>query len=156
LYQCLFHQKESTLSKLVFKMETQQRTPVEIVQELIAVHTTRKEASEKIMQNGAASDLSGQADKAAKQSEGFIAELMSELSQFGDAVGAEAARDNPYQERYKQALPQLESGDASALQQSFQQLEKELHETYQQITETQTGLPESVKEIIGRQQQALG
>jgi GTP-sensing pleiotropic transcriptional regulator CodY len=43
-----------------------------------------------------------------------------------------------------------------AIQQSFQQLEKELHETYQQIAETQTGLPESVKEIISRQQQALG
>jgi hypothetical protein len=136
-------------------METQQRTPVEIVQELIGVHATRKEASEKIMQNKAGNSIYEQAGNAAKQSDGFIAELMSELSQFGDAVGAEASRDNPYQETYKQAIPQIEEGDASYLQQTFQQLEQSLHATYRQIAETQTGLPESVKEMVRKQQQAL-
>lgn len=137
-------------------MTTQQKTPVEVVQELIAVHTTRKEACQKLTANRTDEALARQVQEAAKQSDAAIAALMSELSQFGDAVGAEANRDNAYQELYKQSIDTLNAPDAAASAAVFQRLEDRLKTTYKEVIDTQTDLPQTLQELIQKQYGALG
>lgn len=137
-------------------MESIQKTPVEVVQELLAVHTTRKEVMEKTMGNGAAAGLASRAQAAAAQSDAAIAALMAELSQFGDAVSASVNRENPYQETYKQSLDTLNAPDAAATGVAFQNLEEALHATYKDVIDAQTDLPQSLQELIQKQYRELG
>lgn len=134
-------------------METQQKTPVQVVQELIALHTTRKEACQKIMENGADQEVIEKATAAAGQSDAAIAALLAELAQFGDAVGASVDRDNPYQELYKQLLDDLKAPAAAA--NAFRQLEDSLKITYKQLMDAQTDLPPTLQQLIQKQYEAL-
>lgn len=131
-------------------MDTQTKSPVEIVQELIAIHTTRKEAVEKLqLPEGA------QSQKAARQSDEFIAALMSELSNFGDAVQSEAGRENDYQTTYKKILPEIDNMTPQQHQQAFGELEAKLKEVYDRLMETKDELPESLQTILTQQKEQL-
>lgn len=134
-------------------MDTPTKSPVEIVQELIAIHTTRKEAVEKLqLPEG---EQSAQAKRAAQQSDQFIAALMSELSNFGDAVQSEAERENSYQTTYKKLLPEIDTMTAEQHQQAFEELEAKLKEAYDRLMETKDELPESLQNILTRQKEQL-
>lgn len=127
-------------------MDTQTKSPVEIVQELIAIHTTRKEAVEKLqLPEGAQS----------QQSDQFIAALMSELSNFGDAVQSEAGRENEYQTTYKKILPEIDNMTPQQHQQAFGELEAKLKEVYDRLMETKDELPESLQTILTQQKEQL-
>ena len=133
-------------------MDTQTKTPVEIVQEMIAIYTTRKEAIEKLKLSESSS---AQASTAAQQSDQFIEALMSELSAFGDAVQSEAGRENDYQTTYKKMLAEIDTMSPQQHEQTFQELEEKLKAVYQTLLETKNDLPESLQKILTEQKEQL-
>lgn len=133
-------------------MDTQTKTPVEIVQELIAIHTTRKEAVAKLKLSESSNAQAATADQ---QSDQFIAALMNELSTFGDAVQSEAGRENDYQTTYKKMLAEIDTMSTQQHEQTFQELEEKLKAVYQTILETKNDLPESLQKILTEQKEQL-
>jgi hypothetical protein len=132
-------------------MESQTRTPVEIVQELIAIHTTRKEASAKLKEKGIPEEVLAKLTAASQQSDQFITGLMNELSNFGDAVLSDVDRENEYERIWKNALKNIDATDSHENAQTFQALEDSLKKIYNEILETKDGLPPSLQEIINKQ-----
>jgi hypothetical protein len=132
-------------------MSTIAKTPVEVVQELIAVHTTRKEVTEKIKTTGLPRDFEGVLSAAEKQSREFIKELLGELSNYGDGVMAAVERDDEYHKIWKEALLNIDSAPIEDRKKIFFDLEESLKKVYRDILEAQTDLPPAVTEIVNRQ-----
>lgn len=135
-------------------METQTNTPVGIVQELLAIYATRKEAAERISAKFNGQQVPGVAE-AATQSQEFITALMGELSNFGDGVQAGVDRDNAYLQLWKSALPKVDSWEAAEATQVFQQMEAALRQHYTSVLETNTALPETLSALLQKQSAAL-
>lgn len=132
-------------------MESEIKTPVEIVQELIAINTTRKEAVDKFKNKQVAEDMGNKLSAAMQQSDQFIAQLMNELSNYGDAVAATADRENEYQLLWKKTLVNMDEMNPQEYGQAFQTLEDSLKKLYQSIAEAKTELPASLAEILNSQ-----
>ncbi len=136
-------------------METQNKTPVEIVQELIAIHTTRKEVVDKLKQIQVTENVADKLQGIIKQSDQFISELMNELSNFGDAVPGEVNRENEYQVMWKNALSRIDTINPQESEQVFQALEKSLKKMYHDILDKISELPASLQEIVTKQEAKL-
>ncbi len=128
--------------------QEQKKSPVEIVQNLIAVHTTRKEASEKMGNNNASHPLQDKLKSAAAQSDQFIKALLSELSQFGDAVQSEVNREDEYHETWNKAMVNIDSSDTSSLSGTIEQLENTLVDIYTQIIDSYNDLPVTLNDLL--------
>ena len=133
-------------------MNNPTKTPVELVQDLIAIHVTRKEASERLT-GGAKTGIGLEA--AGSQSQRFIDEWMQELSAFGDGVAATADRETPYYAIWKKALPGVDDLDPAAAGALFNQMEQALKEKYQQEISEQGDLPESINTLLQKQAEAI-
>ena len=81
------------------------KKPVNILQELIAIHTTSILVGNRLESNAGAPTL----NVLKNQSTHFITELMNELSNYGDAVTSTTERDNEYQEIWTKSLSRLNS-----------------------------------------------
>lgn len=127
------------------------KSPVEIVQKLLAVHSTRKEACERMAKNNAVLDLQEKLKSAAAQSERFIKELLNELSQFGDAVQSEVNREDEYHEVWSNATAKIDTMNASALSDTFKTSENSLVNMYSQIRGLYPDLPLTLNELIADQ-----
>lgn len=136
-------------------MENLAKTPVEIVQELIAVYTTRKEAVDKLTTKSPGEELTAKLSTSAQQSDQFIAELMNELSNYGDSVKDNVDRENEYQIRWKETSGNIDGMNPEEYRQVFEKLEDSLHKFYAGIQETGTELPASLQEILTRQAEEL-
>ncbi len=136
-------------------METQNKTPVEIVQELIAIHTTRKEVVDKLKQIQVTGNVADKLQGIIKQSDQFISELMNELSNFGDAVPGEVNRENEYQVMWKNALINVDTMNPQEGEQIFQALENSLKKMYHDILDKVSELPASLQEIVTKQEAKL-
>jgi hypothetical protein len=136
-------------------MESQTSTPVGIVQELIAIHTTRIEAAGKLKEKELPEDVSAKLTAASQQSDQFITELMNELSNFGDAVQSDVDRDNEYAKIWKNALGNIDSADSQENAQTFQALEDKLKKVYQDFLESTAEMSPSLQEIISKQEEKL-
>jgi hypothetical protein len=132
-------------------MEITTKTPVEVIQELIAIHTTRKDAVEKLTAKKPPNAEVAKLRSAAQQSDEFIAELMNELSNYGDAVMANVDRENEYQEIWKRSLGTIDSISPMEGEQTFQAMESALKKMYEHTLEANSDLPVSVAEILNRQ-----
>ncbi len=132
-------------------MESQIKSPVEIVQELIAIHTTRKEAVDKLTAGQVAGNFAEKLSSSKQQSDEFISELMSELSNFGDGVSAGVDRDNEYQQSWKNVSVNVNETNAVDAEATFQDMENTLKKYYSDIIESQSGLPVSLQEILTKQ-----
>jgi len=128
--------------------QEQKKSPVEIVQKLIAIHTTRKEASEKMGNNNASLPLQAKLKSAAEQSDRFIKALLNELSQFGDAVQSEVNREDDYQQTWNNALVNIDTIDASTLSDTHQKLENTLLNIYSEILDSYHDLPVSLNDLL--------
>lgn len=128
--------------------QEQKKSPVEIVQKLIAIHTTRKEASEKMGNNSASLPLQGKLKAAAEQSDRFIKALLNELSQFGDAVQSEVNREDEYQQTWNNAMGNIDTIDASTLSETHQKLENTLLDIYSEIIDSYHDLPVSLNDLL--------
>lgn len=128
--------------------QEQKKSPVEIVQKLIAIHTTRKEASEKMGNNNASFPLKGKLKSAAEQSDRFVKALLNELSQFGDAVQSEVNREDEYQQTWNNAIVNIDTIDASTLSDTRQKLENTLLNIYSEILDSYHDLPVSLNDLL--------
>lgn len=132
-------------------METTTKTPVEIIQELLAIYTTRKDAVEKLKVKNLADAEVVKLTHAAEQSDEFIADLMNELSNYGDAVMANVDRENEYQQIWKSSLEKIDTIPPPEGEQLFNTMENTLKKMYQHILDTNADLPDSVVKILNRQ-----
>jgi hypothetical protein len=124
------------------------KTPVQIIQELIALHTTRKEAGERLKHAAPEAADSGTLTAASQQSEQFIAELMEELSGFGDGVSGDVNRDSAYHTMWTKTLEKLDTMNAQEAIGTFGLMESALADSYRQYLDTETELPDTVREIL--------
>ena len=136
-------------------METQSKTPVEIVQELIAIHSTRKEAINKLKEKQFKGNVATRLPTIAEQSDQFISELMNELSNFGDAVQGDVNRENEYQGMWKNTLANIDTLSQQECEQTLEKSEQSLKKIYRNTLDTAFELPASFKEILIKQETKL-
>lgn len=127
-------------------MEIKTKSTVDIIQEMILIHTTRKEAASKLLVISAAADTN-KISLASGQSDQFISELLQELSNFGDAVQASPSQENEYCLIWNKAFKNIDSFNAEDAQGIFSMLEEALKNIYNKVGDLQQ-LPESLKEIL--------
>lgn len=132
-------------------MEKQTKTPVQVLQEIIAIHTSRKEAIDKLKEQQISGDLAASFLTASRQSDQYISALMNELSSFGDAVISDVDRDNAYHATWKKALENIASVNPKEYGQTFKTLEESLKKTYQDFLQTNSELPGSLRELLTAQ-----
>jgi hypothetical protein len=135
----------------VIETKTKTKTPIQIVQELLAIHTTRKEATEKLIALRLTIDTAAEVRVAAQDNDEAIAEWMGELSNYGDAVMASVDQENEYQKIYKNALGMIDAMTLQEREETFRLLEDSLKRTYQHTIAANTELPASTNEILNRQ-----
>ena len=85
-------------------MQNQAVTPVQVIQEIIAMLTTRKEAIEKLKSKPDAGSLAADFNAYARQTDDFISGLQRELSAFGDGVMSDVDRNNAYHGLWREGL----------------------------------------------------
>lgn len=132
-------------------MIPQIKTPVQIIQELIAINTIRKEAGERLKHNELAAADAATLTAASQQSEQFIAELMEELSAFGDGVSGDVSRDSAYHTMWANALEKMDTMNAQEAADTFRLMENTLADSYGQYLDTEIELPDSVRELLTAQ-----
>ena len=132
-------------------METTIKTAVEIVQELLAIHTTRKEATTKLKALQLSHEVKTRIISAEKYSNEAIGEWMRELSNYGDGVMANADRENEYQQIYTNSLGKMSTMTPQEGEKTFGLLENALKRTYQKMINVHIDLPVSVIDILKRQ-----
>jgi hypothetical protein len=135
----------------VIKTNTKTKTPVEIVQEFLAIHTTRKEAMGKLTALRLTSETAAEVMAAAQHNDEAIAAWMGELSNYGDGVMANVDRENDYQRIYKNALGMIEAMTPQERAETFTSLEDSLKKTYKDTITANTELPASINEILNSQ-----
>jgi ABC-type transporter Mla subunit MlaD len=129
-------------------MET--KTPVDIVEEALALQTIRKEAAERLKQHSSgmgAEEYSTELQNADKA----IAELMAELSQFGDAVKGAGGEQNEVQHIWNETLTRLDSLTPEQSRTTLKQLKEAMKKEYQALSDAQNGLPESLLKLLQKQ-----
>jgi len=136
-------------------MQTEGKTPVIITQEVLALLSTRKEAAQRMSAKETDEKGAEKIRKKAAETDGFINELMDELQQYGDAVMAEADRENNYQNKWREMLKVLDTADSTQLQQHFAEMETTLAATYQTILEGKAEWPEALQKKLERQVQDI-
>ena len=129
-------------------METPATTPLQLIQELLATYATRKEATERLNGAGLSPEGAGKLFAALQQSDQAIAGLMSELSQYGDAVQSEVDRTDAFQTTYKEALPRIDAMNAEERMQLFETLESNLRQRFEEISRFSTELPDSLQQLV--------
>jgi seryl-tRNA synthetase len=135
--------------------QEEKKSPVEIVQKLIAIHTARKEASEKMVKNNASGNLQDKLSSSSAQSDRYINALLNELSQFGDAVQSEVNRDDDYNKLWNSVTVNIDTMDADSISGIFRQLENSLIKIYEQIIEAYKELPVTLNDLIVSQLKEL-
>jgi hypothetical protein len=132
-------------------MNVELKTPVDILQELIVMHTTRVEFSNKMLGKIIDESLKTTFHKIIQQSSLFIEALMNELSNFGDAVKADANRNNEYNNIYTNVLVDFDAADITKLQYSFDKMEELLKNNYVDIIDANKELSTSMGQILNAQ-----
>ncbi|HVG41236.1 MAG TPA: hypothetical protein VM888_06465 [Chitinophagaceae bacterium] len=131
------------------------KTPITILQELMAMLTTRKEACEKILGKSPDEETKAKLTTCTAQSDVFLNALMSELTQFGDAVMGEVERDNAYQNHWRDALKKADAASAMELYETFAVMEGSLAKTYNELVADGSELPDSLQELLKKQAQEI-
>lgn len=136
-------------------MELKIKSPVEIIQELIAIHTTRIEMVEKCEEKALTPAVKTSFKSAKQQSKKYTEELLSELSNFGDAVMASVDHQNEYQVMYKNVLGKIDAMAPQEAEHTFQSLEIALKNIYESILETKADLPAALQEMLSKQAKSI-
>jgi hypothetical protein len=131
------------------------KTPVQIIQELIALHTTRKESAEKLDSNNPSGSNHVKFTNAARQSEQFMSELLEELSAFGDAVQGDVDRENEYHNLWTNTLAKNDSLNEQQSVQTFENMERTLVKMYEQYLSIETELATTLREMLAKQAKEL-
>lgn len=129
-------------------MET--KTPVDVVEEALALQTIRKEAAERLAQR---TNGEGAAEFSTEQqnTDKAISQLMAELSQFGDAVKGAGREQNEVQTIWNDAVTKLDTLNAEQSRQTMHQLKAAMQQQYQQLLSEDHSLPESLQQLLQKQ-----
>lgn len=134
-------------------MAIEAKTPVDIIEALLAMQNTRKEAAERFAApQGNASPLFQHAKASAEKA---IAQLMSELSQFGDAVKGAGVSDHEFFQLWNEAIAQFPSLSEEQKQHTFEQMERSLQQHYRKTLSEERELPSSLEEVLAAQAKEL-
>ncbi|WP_018613802.1 hypothetical protein [Segetibacter koreensis] len=133
----------------------EKKSPVEIVQKLIAIDTTRKEVSERMMKSNAASSMRDKLKLVSAQSQKFVKSLLNELSQFGDAVQSEVNHEDEYHEIWNKSLANIDNMEASLLEDNFKRSENSLISIYSELLDSYPDLPTTLHELLTDQLKEL-
>ena len=129
-------------------MEIQEKTQVQILQDLIAVLNNRKELIEKLSKKfPALQDGNKSLSQYKTQTKKFIAALLAELSAYGDATG-EADPDNDYNNYWKTALKKWDTISQHRAVTILSALEQLLANMYKTILDAPSELPASFKTLL--------
>ncbi len=130
-------------------MEIQDKQTVQIVQDLIAIHSLRKEATDRLGKiTGAGGKDTSALTQANQQSKALLPQLLDELSAYGDGVPSEADRNNEYMNIWNDALARIDALAPDEAIDIFFQLEDSLHHIYTGIAEKHVQLPAALQKII--------
>lgn len=136
-------------------MIQQGKTSINILQELIAMLTTRKEIAGKILEKRPDAAITEMLSSSSHQSEEYIKALMEELTEFGDTVMGEVSRDNQYHKLWNQTMENIENKNLAELSQNFMQMEEALKNTYNEFVDFSTDTPTSLHELLIKQAEGL-
>ncbi len=136
-------------------MTQEGKTPVIILQELMAMLTTRKEAAEKILAASPEPEAAASLSQCVAQSDQFLAALLSELTEFGDAVMGEVDRENEYQDLWREAMKKTGEPGAAELTTVFGSMEDKLVQSYNEISRDGIELPASLQKLLQTQAKEL-
>jgi putative protein kinase ArgK-like GTPase of G3E family len=135
-------------------MATEPKSPVDIVEAFLAMQNTRKEAAERFAwpKDDVVAD---KLDKTKASAEKAIAQLMDELSQFGDAAKGAGSEENEVNRIWNGAAANLEDMSTQQKQQTLQRIENALQEQYAKTLAEQKDLPLSIQEALEAQAKDL-
>lgn len=126
-------------------------TAVQVLQELIAIHTIRVEAGERLQGIAPSPAFTSKLVAATQQSKGYISDLMEELSKFGDGVPADVDRDNPYHTLWVDELTHLDTMDSQDAEKLFTRMESSLPPLYSNYNASQSELPAAISSMLSHQ-----
>lgn len=130
-------------------MEVQDKHTVQIVQDLIAIHSLRKEATERLGKIAGEGETNAAAfAKANEQSKALLPKLLDELSAYGDGVPSEADRNNDYMNIWNNALTTIDTMTPDKAVDIFYQLEDSLQRIYTGITEKEVEMPAALQKMM--------
>ena len=136
-------------------MQAAGKTPVNVVQEIIAIHTNRKEAYQKMVDKTDNGKLKDAMQKYIAQSDRFIAALMNELSGFGDGVAGEVDMENDFNNTWRQHAQSADNFTGTQVSDLVNTLEQLLPQQYQNYTALNQEMPEPTRELLKKQQEEL-
>lgn len=129
---------------------TSSSSPVQAIQELIAVHSTRIEFTEKLSVKDLPADTKSRLAGMKTQSQQMTTELMNELSNFGDAVTGSVDHSNLYQSKYKETLSNIDELDAGETKKLIDSFEDIMRTTYRQYAGSTSNDFEAVTAVLSR------
>jgi hypothetical protein len=134
-------------------MEVQTRSPIDIVQEFITLQNTLKEATVRLQPaNGPINTKLAAANSAADEA---IAQLMSELSNFGDAVKDSVSKEAAFYDGWNEVVNRLDTLSDEEKSLVFHKMEADLYAIYLAVLREENKLPESLKEALQKQAKQL-
>lgn len=128
---------------------TEDKNVVDLLQNFIAVHSTRKEICVHLLENvkdDAA--LSSDLKSALQNSSVCINELLAELSLSGDAIKGFTDKKDPYHELWNTVLSRMDTASENDMSTGFIQLENELKHMYEKYADRKDTVPESVRTLF--------
>jgi seryl-tRNA synthetase len=130
-------------------MIEQASTPVDIIMEFIALQNTRKEAAERL-QSGTQT-LNDRLNAAKSSADKAVAQLMNELSNFGDAVKAGVNKENEFFDNWNKIAPNTATLPDEEKDAVFTRMENDLYAIYLRVLKDEKNLPASIIEILQTQ-----
>lgn len=130
-------------------METQTKTTIAFLQELLAAHAARIEGYEQL-----AAQHESEKDrftKAIENSRQQTAQLMEELSAYGDASHSEVNRDTPVHKLWTAITTAPENATQDTLMSTVAEAEKALAELYAQAINEASDLPDTLRDLLEKQ-----
>ncbi len=119
----------------------------------MAMQNTRKEAAERLA--GSTGNSSGPLARSKGAAEKAVAQLMDELSQFGDAAKGAGRENNEFDQIWNDAVPKLDTLDGEQKQQTLAQMERVLYRLYEKTLAEEKNLPLSIVEVLQTQAKEL-
>jgi|GEM_PF-4178984 len=126
----------------------QTKTAITLLQELLGAHATRIAGYKHLNEQSPASDKE-QFTQRIEQSNQYVAQLMEELAAYGDASQSEVNHNTPLNKQW------TAMNDEAADKKALANAEKALIDQYQQGLEEVTHMPDSLREILEKQQNTL-
>lgn len=139
----------------IVEMENQVKNTPAVLQELMAVHNTRIHGYEQVQQQNADEELKTRLTDNILQSQKYIAEMVYELSQYGDAAQSDVNRDNTFHKVWADAEEDLAHEAKFTILDACQRIEEALLKTYDELLESVSDLPDSTRHLLQRQRQLI-